>query len=101
MYLILSVLRNYKNLAINSRRLYKSCDKKSDDISYLNHWVDSRPRGVFVWVAYRIASYCGLVSIGSFATIVTLLNKFLSIVPGGSTRSHRYSDEQSSYNYSD
>src|SRR3989344_656174 len=81
--------------------LQKPCYQECDYIRHLNHRINCRAGGVFVWIADSITGNGRFVSIRTLATIIAVFNKFLSVVPSGSPGSHRYGNKQTGYDCSD
>ena len=69
-------------------------DQDGHDVRHLNHRIDGGAGRVFIGVANRVTGYRGLVGGRSFASMLTVFDQFLGVIPSSTAGSHRDGDEK-------
>src|SRR5215204_6726062 len=75
--------------------------QQRDDVRHLDHRVDRGAGRVLVGIADRVTGDRGGVGLRALATVLSVLDQLLRVVPGAAPRGHRDRGEEADHDHAD
>lgn len=77
---------------------YETENEHTDHIHHLDERVDGRTRCIFEGITDRVTGHGRLVSLGALASVMTVFDELLGVVPGAAGIGHEQAEEETDRN---